>query len=149
LVRESIPRAWNQKKDTRRVAFFVLPLLGLIGLYPLAIMTLALNFSSGNKVPEAAQVMVSRPARKVVTRAGDEAVTTKDVNVREEHGARGKKVGLAKSGSRVVVLERFGTWRRIRVPRHGREEKDSGSFYEGWIDGSNLKTVNGAAGTVR
>ena len=144
-IKKSIPRAWNQNKDTARVAFFVMPLLILIGLSPLAIMSLALSFSNVKKVPELPQAMTSRPQEKYVSEVGDEAETTKDVNIRESYGARSKKVGLAESGSRVRVIEKFATWRRIRVIRHGREKKDSDSLDEGWIDGSNLKPVNGAA----
>ena len=148
-VRESIPRAWNQRKDTVRVAFFVIPLLILIGLSPLAIMSLALSFSNGKKLPESPQVMTTLPPGKYASEVGDEAETNKDLNIRADHGPRGKKIGLAKSGSRVRVIEKFGTWRRIRVLRHGREKKDSGSLGEGWIDGSHLKAVNGAANTGR
>ena len=127
------------------MAFFVIPLLILIGLSPLAIMSLALSFSNGKKLPETPQVMTSGPPGKYASGVGDEAETNKDVNIREDHGARSKKVGWARSGSRVRVIEKFGTWRRIRVLRHGREKKDSGSLGVGWIDGSNLKAVNGAA----
>ena len=89
--------------------------------------------------------MVFRPSAKYVSEVGDEAETTKDVNIREGHGARSKKVGLAESGSRVRVIQKFETWRRIRVLKHGRAKKDPDSLEEGWIDGSNLKAVNGTA----
>ena len=131
------------------MAFFVMPLLILIGLSPLAIMSLALSFSNAKRLPESPQVMVSGSPGKYVSEMGDEAETTRDVNIREGHGARSKKVGLAETGSRVRVIEKFGTWRRVRVLRHGREKKDSGSLDEGWIDGSNLKAVGGDSARSR
>jgi hypothetical protein len=84
------------------------------------------------------------PAETYVPQVGDEAETTTDVNIREKHSARSRKVGLAEKGSRVRVLEVHRNWRRILVLAHGREKADEDSEDQGWIDADNLKRADGS-----
>lgn len=117
------------------VAFAVLSMIAIAG-WAMRSRPITNNQTSvGNTAP---------PAEPSVPQIGDEAETTTDVNIREKHSARSRKVGLAEKGSRVRVLEAHRNWRRILVLQHSREKEDEGSEDQGWIDAENLKRVDGS-----
>ncbi len=71
--------------------------------------------------------------------AGNEFVTTTDVNLRRGPDTSNPKVGLAEAGSRVKVLQVNGKWFQVEVVEHGRPKTDPNSADEGWVNSVNLK----------
>ncbi|HEY0171397.1 MAG TPA: serine/threonine protein kinase [Pyrinomonadaceae bacterium] len=71
--------------------------------------------------------------------AGNEFVTTTDVNLRKGPDSSYTKVGLAEAGSRVKVLQVSGKWFQVQVVEHGRPKTDPDSSDEGWVNSGNLK----------
>jgi serine/threonine protein kinase len=130
-------------QERARVAIAVIFLVAFAVLSMIAVAGWAMRSrpTTNNQTPV---VNTAPPAESYVPQIGDEAETTTDVNIREKHSARSRKVGLAEKGSRVRVLEAHRNWRRILVLQHGREKEDEGSEDEGWIDADNLKRVDGS-----
>lgn len=71
--------------------------------------------------------------------AGNEFVTTTDVNMRRGPDSSYPKIGLAATGSRVKVLQVNGKWFQVQVVEHGRPKTDPNSADEGWVNSVNLK----------
>ncbi|MCA1618873.1 MAG: serine/threonine protein kinase [Acidobacteria bacterium] len=71
--------------------------------------------------------------------AGDEFLTTTDVNLRKGPDTSYTKVGLAESGSRVKVLQVSGKWCQVQVIEHSRPKADPDSADEGWVNRTLLR----------
>jgi hypothetical protein len=72
--------------------------------------------------------------------AGNEFVTTTDVNLRNGPAQSYTKVGLAEAGSRVKVLQVSGRWYQVQVVEHGRVKADPDSEDQGWVNSTLLKS---------
>ncbi|HEV3469009.1 MAG TPA: serine/threonine protein kinase [Pyrinomonadaceae bacterium] len=70
---------------------------------------------------------------------GREFFTTTDVYLRGGPSQNYPDIGLAERGSRVVVLEANGRWRRVRVVEHSRVKKEPESSDEGWLNSTYLR----------
>jgi serine/threonine protein kinase len=126
--------------------------VGLASFFLTALVISSLILIGGRflrSLPEAtnpAAVPANQPAPlKFTGEIGEEAETTIDCNLRESSSARSPKVGLAEKGSRIRILDERRNWRRIVVLQHGRDKEDPDSEDEGWIDGNNLKAVEGGS----
>jgi uncharacterized protein YgiM (DUF1202 family) len=71
--------------------------------------------------------------------AGNEFVTTTDVNLRKGPDPSYTKVGMAEAGSRVKVLQVSGRWYQVQVVEHGRAKADPDSEDQGWVNSTLLK----------
>lgn len=66
--------------------------------------------------------------------AGQEGVTTTDVNLRAGPSSSNQNIGLAEAGSRVKVLSENNNWYEIQVLTHGRPKTDQFLSDRGWIN---------------
>jgi serine/threonine protein kinase len=71
--------------------------------------------------------------------AGNEFVTTTDVNLRKGPDPSYTKIGMAEAGSRVKVLQVSGRWYQVQVVEHGRPKSDPASEDQGWVNSTLLK----------
>lgn len=135
-----------QKFATQERARVAIAIIFLVAFAILSMVAIAGWVMRSRPSPNNPPPVVSNdpPAETYVPQVGDEAETITDVNIREKHSARSRKVGLAEKGSRVRVLEAHRNWRRIQVLEHGREKTGEDSEDQGWIDADNLKRADGS-----
>ena len=132
--REAVGRASRVPASVRRWGVALLLLLAFSGM-----LYATYRYVNGMRVGSAQQrPQAPAPGNRAVT-AGNEFVTTTDVNLRNGPAQSYTKVGMAEAGSRVKVLQVSGRWYQVQVVEHGRAKADPDSEDQGWVNSTLLK----------
>jgi hypothetical protein len=131
--REEVGRMSRIPAGVRRWGVALLLLLAFSGMLYATYRYVNGMRGTGQQRP-AVSVPGNRPAA-----AGNEFVTTTDVNLRKGPDPSYTKVGMAEAGSRVKVLQVSGRWYQVQVIEHGRPKADPDSEDQGWVNGTLLK----------